>query len=129
MAKIITPLLLQYVDGKIWTLAEDFIVESSPLGIIRIAKGFRTDFNSIPRGLWNILPPDEAGHAAVVHDHLYQTGRIVTRNITRSEADAAHREFAQLDGIKSWKIGLIYSALRLGGWKVWNRYRALDSPA
>lgn len=126
MAKILTPLLLQYHDGKTWTLADDFIVIAHTVGIIRVPKGFETDFNSIPRGLWNILPPDEYGEAAIVHDFLYKYAKVGSRPVTRAEADATHREFVQFAHAPAWKVHSIYWALRIGGWKAWNAHRAND---
>lgn len=46
--------------------------------IIRVPAGFVTDFASIPRAFWVVLPPTgKYGKAAVVHDYLYVMGGII----------------------------------------------------
>lgn len=127
MTEVVSTLTLTYIDGKTWTLADDFAVRTDALGLITVPKGFRTDFNSIPRGLWNLLPPDEWGHAAVAHDHLYKTGRNAARKVTRGEADSTHYELAMFDN-GGFRARMMYWGLRAGGWKPWGAYRALDLP-
>src|SRR5688500_11341220 len=42
-----------------------------------VPAGFVTDFASVPRILWNILPPyGKHSRAAVLHDWLYVTGIV-----------------------------------------------------
>jgi len=43
---------------------------------LHVPKGFITDFATIPRIFWKILPPYDPryGKAAVIHDFLYYTG-------------------------------------------------------
>lgn len=125
MAKLVTNLDLHYIDGKRWSLLAPFVVISDTLGVIEVPAGFVTDFNSIPRSLWSILPPDEWGHAAVVHDKLYRTGCIGTKLVTRAQADAVHREFAKFDGA-GWRADAMYWGLRAGGWVAWNAARKAD---
>jgi hypothetical protein len=39
---------------------------------VTVPRGFVTDFASVPRLFWSLVPPDGAyAHAAVVHDYLY----------------------------------------------------------
>ncbi len=123
---LVTPLTLQYIDGTTWVLLTNFVVISETLGTIVVPYGFKTDFNSIPRGLWNILPPDNWGEAGVVHDYLYRFGRLGTRPLTRLQCDTVHREFVHLKGCSRFKEWSMFWALRLGGWKPWNAYRAAD---
>lgn len=123
---IVTPLDTQYVDGKTWILRDDLIVISERLGTIRVPAGFQTDFNSIPLGLWNIMPPVEYGIAGVVHDFLYKFGKVNQKAITRGDADATHREFVLFEGASAAKARIMYWGLRLGGWKPWNAYRKAD---
>jgi hypothetical protein len=65
-----TPLELRYLDGRTWCLISEFDFASEVLErMIRIPAGCETDFASIPRVLWNVLPPTGSyGKAAVVHD-------------------------------------------------------------
>ncbi len=124
---------VRYVDGRYWTLTAPFTVQTQTLGEITIAAGFRTNFNSIPRGLWNILPPDDYAKAAVPHDLLYSrhgfdrtpwAGADVRTfaPVTRAQADAVHHELALACGAPAWKARAMYWALRAFGWRVWNDY-------
>ena len=71
-----TPLTLTYVDGRMWRLAEAFTYESTVHGdrCLTVPADFLTDFASIPRFFWRLLPPIGIyGKAAVIHDYLYHT--------------------------------------------------------
>lgn len=62
---------VKYVDGRYWVLTQAFKVTSTVVGRVIVGRGFRTNFNSIPRLFWNIMAPDEYAKGAVVHDKLY----------------------------------------------------------
>ena len=69
-----TLLELEYINGRIWrvTTEFDYIYGTGATAVtIHVPAGMITDFASVPRPLWNILPPTGGyGEAAVVHDHL-----------------------------------------------------------
>lgn len=120
-----TPLRVEFLDDDRWQLVEGFefasIVTES---VIRVPVGFVTDFASIPRGLWNILPPTgHYGKAAVVHDWLYQKRDAGTHKVWRDEADAVLREGMCALGVVWWQRWVIYVGIRAGGWVAWNNYR------
>ncbi len=123
---VIQPLFLRYIDGLTWGLTAPFTAVSETLGTIIVPEGFVTDFNSIPRVLWNILPPDEDGEAAVLHDYLYRYGRLFNRPLTRLQCDTVHREFVHYRHEPAWKERAIYWGLRVGGWVAWKAYRKHD---
>lgn len=88
--------------------------------LITVPAGFKTDLASIPRVLWNVLPPIGAyDAAAVVHDYLYQHN-----GVSRREADAVLLEAMRILGVRVTQRWAIYAGVRAGGWFVWNRYRA-----
>jgi hypothetical protein len=74
---------------------------------VTVARGFKTDFASVPRPLWSWIPPwGRHGRAAIVHDFLYQCGSVTDpvagtlRRPSRSEADRIFREaMAVLDHV------------------------------
>lgn len=78
---------------------------------IRVPRGFVTDFASVPRGLWNLFPPQgKYSAAAVVHDYLYR------RTIwDRSICDAVLLEAMQSLGVNWLSRHLIYRAVRVFG--------------
>lgn len=89
------------------------------LATITAPTGFKTDLASIPRGLWNILPPvGKYDAAAVIHDYLYQRN-----GVTRAQADAILFEGMTCLRVSRWQRWAIYLGVRVGGWVVWNNYR------
>lgn len=84
---------------------------------IVVPAGFTTDFNSIPRGLWNVFPPWEYPEAGVVHDWLYRT----PGEHSRAFSDGVHKRILELLGAPWWKRWAAWAALRAAGWRAWNR--------
>ena len=81
MSSFTTPLKIEFDhagdEKKPYALLEEFLYYTKidqPEGaerLIRIPAGYRTDFASIPRLFWPVLPPHGPyGKAAVVHDWL-----------------------------------------------------------
>ena len=106
-----------------FVLITPFIVHYRKKTIV-IPAGFWTDFASVPRMFWSILPPfGEYTRAAVLHDFLYYAQNINGLPITRAWADKAF-----LDGMKYLGVNWItrytmYSAVRMGGIFAWNKYK------
>lgn len=117
-ALIVSPLS----DGKTWVLIESFGYDVGDLGsndTVEASKGFMTDFTSIPRLFWAILPRwGKYGNAAVIHDWIYWK-----QNRTRYEADSILFEAMGVLSVPSWKKYSIYYAVRLFGWFAWIRNR------
>jgi len=88
---------------------------------ITVPKGFFTNFASTPKFLWPILPPlDHYGKAAVVHDFLYRTPEF---GYTKHDADLILKEACNVLNVKSWKVFLLYYAVKLFGFHAWNKHR------
>lgn len=86
---------------------------------IVVPKDFKTDFASIPRVMWRVLPKSgKYDSAGVIHDFLYYTGEV-----SRKEADQVLVEAAAASGVSAATCKLIYAGVRLGGWKPWRTYR------
>lgn len=127
--KFLDPLDLEFIDGKFWRLTEVFdyrLGSAAGAEYVRVPRSFVTDFASIPRGLWNLLPPTGGyGKAAVIHDWLYQK-RVVRpagRLCDRAEADRVLLEGMEVLGVGRLTRRLIYAGVRAGGWATWNKYR------
>lgn len=118
------PLDLRYLGGRRWKLIAPFAYVERDIRL-DIPEDFVTDFNSIPRGLWNILPPTEYGEAGVIHDWVYQfpAGR------SRSQCDDLHGRVLKLLGAPRWKRRAIRFGLRIGGWHAWRRHRLAEVSA
>lgn len=93
---------------------------------ITVPAGATTDFASVPRWAWSVIPPDGPWlKAAVVHDHLYRTrgtcelGGEVYRTrpapYTRAESDAILKEAMAVLGVGAFARAVIYAAVRVGG--------------
>lgn len=103
-------------DGASWYLLEDFSYESDLVGWVRVPALFITDFASIPREFWNMLPPwGPYGPAAIIHDWLY-----VTRPYPRATADLVLREAMAASGVDHPTLELIYKAVELFGQRAWD---------
>jgi len=94
---------------------------------ISVPIGFITDLASIPRGAWNLLPPDGPwAKAAVVHDFLYATkGTGITSDgscgitkpggYTRAQADKVLDDAMAATGIGEVDRVEIFEGVRAGG--------------
>ena len=111
---VVTPLS----DGKTWVTLSDFGYEVGSEGsgdLINVQIGFYTDFASIPRLLWIVLPKwGKYGNAAVIHDWLYWE-----QPRSRKESDDILLEGMGVLEVKTWKKYAIYWAVRLFGWIAW----------
>lgn len=122
------PLDLRWINGRDWTVLSEFDYHTPDGYYVQVPAGFVTDFASIPRVLWNILPPTGPyGKAAVLHDFMYRTGLWTPFGpaCNRGEADGVLR-----DGMKDLGVGrrdrwAVYAGVRAGGWISWRRYRSL----
>ncbi len=121
------PLDLQFVDGsngEKGLLLDKFIFIDGD-EFVEVESGFLTDFNSVPRGLWNFFPPWQYPEAGVVHDWLYK----YPNKRSRSDCDKIHKRIMELKGASRIKRNMAYIGLRAGGWKPWGKYRENDKKA
>lgn len=108
------PLLLEYLDGGSYKLIGEFDYHTDvwPLTVVKVPEGFETDFASIPRIFWNILPPTgRYGKAAVVHDFLYRT----PGQATKSEADDVFLEAMTALGVGFFTRQTMYRGVQVFG--------------
>jgi hypothetical protein len=82
--------------------------------VITVPPGYRTDFASIPRVFWRILPPDGPyAPAAVIHDWLCDL-----RGSTGINSRTTHRIFREameVLRVAYWKRAVMYRAVRWFG--------------
>lgn len=87
--------------------------------IYEVPIGFETDFASVPRIFWRIIPPWGCwSPAAVVHDYLY-----AHNGCSRKKADQIFLDIMIQLEVPKWPRTLMYWAVRLFGWRPWNQYR------
>lgn len=112
-----------------WRLTAPIAYDVGSVGsgeTITVPAGATTDFASVPRFAWSIIPADGAWlKAAVVHDWLYRTrgtcqldGEVYRTRpapYTRAESDAIFKEAMGVLGVGSLTKAIIYAAVRVGG--------------
>ena len=90
---------------------------------VRVPVGFVTDFASIPRAFWSLLPPDGLyTYPAIVHDYLYWE-----QPVSRSEADLILRYAMEDFRVDAATIRAIYTGVRVGGGVAWSDNAALKA--
>ena len=118
MSRFTTVLIVQPdVDERTAKLMTPLVYESDLLGeTITVPAGFETDFASVPRMFWNLIPPlGRYGEAAVVHDWLYRT-----QDYARATCDAVLLEAMEVCEVGWCTRMTIYGAVRAFGWAAWN---------
>ncbi|KKM63235.1 hypothetical protein LCGC14_1513520 [marine sediment metagenome] len=122
MEQIGKPLWVEILSsGRAARLLRAHIVRIRGREII-VSSGFETDFASVPRLFWRVVPPwGKYSPAAVVHDFLYATGET-----TRKEADKIFLKYMKLLGVKPWRRKIMYRAVRMGGSFAWQKHRIVE---
>ena len=119
MPEFLSPLVVKYLNGFNWELAEPLRYKTDK-GIVEVPKDYVTDFASIPRLLWVLLPPTgrSYGKAAVIHDYLYTYGGQIPNSevvFSKRDADRIFLEAMRLLGVRGIKRTIMYWAVRLFG--------------
>ena len=106
-------------DGKTWIILSKFgyaVGSEDSEDLIEVPIGTHTDFASIPRILWTVIPRwGKYGNAAVIHDWLYWE-----QSRSRKQADDIFLEGMEVLGVSAWKRYLMYWAVRFFGRWAWN---------
>ena len=115
MSTFTDPLILTPLnDGRQWRLMRDFhyhVGTYPSADVISVPTGFKTDFASVPRLFWWLLPPwGKYGKAAVVHDYL-----CVIKDRSSDEAHQIFYEAMGVLGVSQWKRFSMYTAVRWFG--------------
>ena len=118
------PLVVCPIDADLWIVHIPFVFVCQCNKVkhrVEAPEDFVTDFASIPRILWSIVPRwGLYGWAAVIHDFLYWDQRM-----TRREADDVFRHAMITSAVPAWRRIVIYRAVRLFGSVAWRRNAAL----
>lgn len=126
--KFFGELNLTYIDGRQWKVQQETKVKFG----FQLATGeriipkddFITDFASIPRFFWRILPPagdggrSSYGGAAVIHDWLYYCGKR-----PKDECDWIFLQAMKSEGVSAWRANIMYKAVLWFGQSAWNSHR------
>lgn len=110
---------IQAVHGKpgFWRTLEELDYIRPNGEVIKVPTGFITDFASVPRPLWSLLPPfGRYTAAAVLHDFEYWR-----QNRERVDADRIFMEAMIELNVKRWRRWSMHRAVRMGGWRPWKK--------
>jgi hypothetical protein len=114
-----------FADGDNWFLTRPLTYELPGTTLrVEVPPGFVTDFASIPRPFWSLLPTwGKYGSPAVVHDYLYWDQRC-----TREQADWIFLLGMEESDVGSIERFVIHRAVRWGGAFAWrsNAQRRTD---
>ena len=82
---------------------------------VKVPRGFVTDFASIPRAFWSLMPPTSTyTHPAIIHDYLYWT-----QSSSRSLADQVFQLGMMELRVPQWQAVTIYHAVKWFGGSAW----------
>lgn len=92
------------------------LTESVEIEGFLIPAGYETDFATVPKVFFSIIPPiGKHNVAAILHDYLYDH-----RIGTRKQADKLFLRVMLSYEVSKWQAYTMYYAVRLGGRKWWD---------
>lgn len=105
------PIVIVHRDGG-FSLGEQLEYYSMIVGMwIKVPKGERTDFASVPWYVrWIIPKVGKYNLATIIHDYLYQHAKF-----NKKIADRVFREAMKVLGVGRVRRNLMYAAVRIGG--------------
>ena len=94
-----------------WRLVEDFGYQSQAGNILIVPAGFETNFASVPRLLWPILPLSDAVYdkAAVLHDYAVSNRILIGYSLM--DCHRLFREVLLFSGVGQVKAGVMYAGV------------------
>lgn len=132
----LTPLVVEPLDDeRKWRIVEpfDYIATFGTISwTISVPVDFITDFASIPRAFWSILPPTgRYGKAAVIHDFLYIQANAkipgTEIEIVKAMADRIFYDAMGVLGVPQWQRVVMYTAVSMFGRGNFGNYRAVKN--
>ena len=110
------PLTVTKITERLWQVEKTFsyFIGKDEVEFVVVPFGFITDFASVPRGLWNLFPPDgEYTQSAVLHDYM-----CVTNTFSQLKIDRIFYESMGILGVPKWRRVIMYLAVR-----IWHGFR------
>lgn len=111
MARFTGPLTVTKINDRLWRVEVSFTyyIGKKEIESVTVPRGFITDFASVPRGFWNLFPPDGAyTQAAVLHDYLCMFAEWPI-----SKTDKIFYEAMGVLGVPQCNRWLMYWAVRI----------------
>jgi hypothetical protein len=111
-----TKLIVSEVDESRWQLVNDLVYRGNK-DVFTVPAGFKTDFASVPKLFWNILPPTgRYTKAAVLHDWLYSTHAV-----SKEDADGIFRRVMEEEKVGTIKRNIMWLAVKWFGGSAYNK--------
>ena len=115
-------IIVRYVGRKerpyLWEINKEINIALSDNSILTIPKGFTTDFASVPKVFWSLIPPiGEANISWIIHDYLYDTKDLRGRKF----ADKEMLYWMHKKGQDKLSSRVMYWSVRIFAKKWWNR--------
>lgn len=108
-----TFLVVRAIDEKYWELEGDLVYEGNEDHFL-VPKGYLTDFASVPRMFWWLIPRyGRYTEAAVLHDYLCDEAKA--GRFSRCDADGIFRRTLKELGVGYLRRRLMWAAVRWGG--------------
>lgn len=104
------PLIVKFIDGRLWELMNLFEYHRKNGEIIQVLKGFKFDFASIPSLFWSLVgsPTGKYGAAALIHDWL-----CINATWNRAKTDKIFLEAMRDSDVSYLKRMTLYLAVRI----------------
>ena len=110
-------IVLRQIQPYRWQVARDIQLQINDYPL-HIPTGFWTDLASVPRCLWNLIPPfGSYTLPAIVHDFCY-----ATQIVSRKTADDLFYRLMIYTKTKPYKAFVMYMAVRLFGQSAYENY-------
>jgi hypothetical protein len=117
-------LVVTEFDEIKWELVTPLVYQGNQ-DRIEVPTGFITDFASVPKALWSIIPPyGTYTKAAVIHDYLYRNAIV-----SRADADGIFKKIMSESGVGLIRRGLMWAAVRLFGRAAYKGTKPNSEPA
>lgn len=98
-----------------YRLLQTYLMHIEPIVNLAIPEGYVTDFATVPRIFWSIVPPiGRHNPAALVHDYMYDN-KLGTRLL----ADNIFLKIMLAYRVPKITAYVMYYAVRIGGRKWW----------
>ena len=105
-------------------VAEHYTDGMIEVRVIEVPKGFISDYASVPRMFQWIVPRfGKYNAAAVVHDWLFEHGKIEGSKIGRSLTDRIFLAIMKKSKCRRWRRKLMYRMVRMFGYSLWKKNR------
>lgn len=114
------PVISSYKD-RAWIISDSGCVYWRGIPLY-LREEFITDLASVPRWVKIVIDDDEPGlrMASAFHDAAYRKLKMFAPvRLTRRDADDMLYDIALSRGLPKWKALLVWTAVRLFGWRYW----------